>query len=101
MEKHYMNPAVGRHMAQMGGQTDEAERVDNPVEEKSDAPDIHVHTHSKGHSVHVHHKDGRHEEHKFNHGDHEGIGRKVTESMGGQSSGGGMEDSAAAGNEQY
>jgi hypothetical protein len=110
MPRHFMNKAQGAHISAGMGE-EQAEPIDNPMEEKAEpsgghenTPQIHIHTHSGGHSVHVHHKDGKHTEHKFKHGDHEAVGRAVAQHMGGSkesASGDGMEESAMASGQPY
>jgi hypothetical protein len=46
-------------------------------------PHIFVHSHSKGHTVHIHHQDGRHEKHEHAKGDAEGIAAHIHEHYGG------------------
>lgn len=48
------------------------------------APHIHIHSHSKGHTVHVMHHDGTHTKHEHAHGDAEGIAAHVHKHMGGK-----------------
>jgi hypothetical protein len=70
----FMNKQRERHMAggeeQHGGQ-------------EHALPHIFVHSHSKGHTVHIHHADGGHEKHEHSHGDAEGIAAHIHEHLGG------------------
>ena len=55
------------------------------VEEKSGqhrAPHIHIHSHSKGHTVHVMHSDGGHDQHEHAPGDAEGIAEHIHNHIG-------------------
>jgi len=54
--------------------------------EPSAAPTLVMHSHDKGVTVHVHHKNGKHEKHEHSHGDAEGMAAHVHEHFGGTSS---------------
>lgn len=56
----------------------------------SKKPQIHVHSHERGHTVHVMHPDGRHEMHEHEPGDSDGVAERVRDAMSG-SEGEGME----------
>ena len=93
-DRHYMNPQVGRHMS--GSDGDE--------HGGSSHPHIFIHSHSKGHTVHIHHPDGRHEKHEHSAGDAEGLASHIHTHIGGgvgqdhgYSSGEGMEDELGSG----
>jgi len=45
-------------------------------------PHIHVHSHSRGHTVHIMHDDGRHEQHEHAPGDAEGIAQHIHQNIG-------------------
>jgi len=47
------------------------------------APSIHIHSHSKGHTVHVLHSNGHHEKSEHAHGDTEGIKAHIDQHLGG------------------
>lgn len=95
---HFMNPAHGKHME---GKK-EAPIHEAPAHEEQhggEAPSIHIHSHSKGTTVHIMHSDGRHEAHEHGKGDAEGIAAHIHTHIGGElgqdhggSSGGEMED---------
>lgn len=70
----HMNPQRARHMGI-------AESHENGG--KNDKPDVFIHSHANGHTVHVFHKDGAHEKHEFGHGDARSVADKVHESLGG------------------
>jgi hypothetical protein len=79
---------------------DENEQNEAPMEEKQpmghgSMPHMHIHTHAKGHTVHIMHPNGKHEKHEHEHGDAEGIAAHVHEHF----VGGGMpqEDSGTEG----
>jgi len=73
---------MGRHLS--GG---EEEKKPEPKGKKEhgghDRPQIHIHSHAKGHTVHILHQDGRHEKHEHGHGDSEGIAQHIHEQLGG------------------
>lgn len=46
-------------------------------------PNIHIHSHAKGHTVHIMHHDGAHEKHEHEHGDAEGIASHIHQHIGG------------------
>lgn len=75
----YMNPQHGRHM-----RGEEAQDVEKKSGQHK-APHIHIHSHAKGHTVHIMHPDGAHEKHEHGHGDVEGIAAHVHEHIGGAS----------------
>ena len=82
--KSYMNPQYGKHMAD-GGLDDAAEGESSGDHQtgQGDRPNIHIHSHSKGHTVHILHQDGRHEKHEHGHGDAEGIAGHIHAQLGG------------------
>lgn len=99
MSRHFMNPQHGKHM----GEEEDGRSEDKGSEKEKDGgarhPSIHVHSHSKGHTVHIMHPDGGHEKHEHSHGDAEGIAAHVHKHIGGKegqdhgfSSGEDMED---------
>lgn len=45
-------------------------------------PSIHIHSHAKGHTVHIMHPSGEHEKHEHEHGDVEGIMGHIHEHLG-------------------
>jgi hypothetical protein len=99
--RHFMNPQMGRHM--QGQSADEADDVEEESGQHK-TPHIHVHSHSKGHTVHVMHHDGGHSKHQFSHGDSEGIANLIHKHIGGGegqdhgvSDDEGMEDEIGAG----
>ena len=63
--------------------------MDNPKEEAAEGasaghkPSIHIHSHAKGHTVHIFHKDGGHEKHEHPHGDASGIAQHIHDHLGG------------------
>jgi len=70
---HNMNPQRARHMS--GGSSEE-----HGGEAK---PHIFVHSHKNGHTVHLFHNDGSHEEHEHGH-DAASVADRVHESLGGE-----------------
>ena len=70
---HFMNRQRGRHMS--GGE-------EHHGGEHQAKPDIHIKSHSGGHTVHVMHQDGRHEKHEHEDGDTQGIAEHVHELLG-------------------
>ena len=79
--KHFMNPQHGAHM---GGKP--APSAAGDVDEASGQhhmPSIHIHSHAKGHTVHIMHPSGAHEKHEHEHGDAEGIASHIHEHLGG------------------
>lgn len=77
--KHYMNPARGRHMSGEDGKDKGG---------KGKHPHIHIHSHPKGHTVHIMHPDGRHEMHEHAKGDAEGISEHIHQHLGMPGAGG-------------
>lgn len=77
-EKFYMNKQHGAHLS--GGKASLDEHEDGTTEHK---PHIHVHSHAKGHTVHVMHHDGRHEKFEHAHGDADGIAEHIHRHLGG------------------
>lgn len=49
-------------------------------------PQMMIHSHEGGNTVHIHHADGKHEKHKHSHGDAEGMAAHVLKHFGGTSS---------------
>lgn len=79
---HFMNPQRGKHM---DGSSHEPPPVDNEEDgqgQDSEKPQIHIHSHAKGHTVHVMHKDGRHEKSEHAHGDTEGVKQHIDKHLG-------------------
>lgn len=62
--RHYMNPQRAKHMSGEDGKEKKGGKKH---------PSIHIHSHAKGHTVHIMHPDGRHEMHEHGHGDTEGM----------------------------
>jgi len=50
------------------------------------APSIHIHSHSKGMTVHTMHHDGQHSKQEFKKGDHEAVADHVANELGGEPS---------------
>jgi hypothetical protein len=73
---HFMNRQRGRHM---GGDKEAGGALD---ESKSEKPDINIKSHANGHTVHIMHPDGRHEQHPHDAGDVEGIAAHIHEHLG-------------------
>lgn len=80
-----MNPQRAKHMGQEHGGGHEA-----PAEGKHEGggshPHIFIHSHAKGHTVHIHHPSGEHEMHEHPKGDSEGIASHIHEHIGGEPS---------------
>ena len=98
-DRHFMNPSHGAHMTgkQEAGDVEESTGQHH-------APHISIHSHDKGHTVHVMHHDGTHTKHEHAHGDAEGIAAHIHKHLGGAegqdhgySSGEGMEDETGYG----
>jgi len=70
---HFMNRQRGRHMG--GGNSEEH----HGGEAK---PQIHIHSHSSGHTVPIMHPDGQHEKHEHEDGDAEGMAAHIHEHLG-------------------
>jgi hypothetical protein len=79
-ERHFMNPAHGRHIT---GSNEEGEGK-RGKKKPGEHPSIHIHSHSKGHTVHILHPSGAHEEHEFSRGDSEGISNLIHHHLGGE-----------------
>jgi len=81
-----MNPQHGKHMTE-GEHGDEKDAKDAKDVHKQTgqhhAPSIHIHSHAKGHTVHIMHQDGGHEKHEHAHGDADGIAQHVHDHLGG------------------
>lgn len=73
-DRHFMNKQHGQHMA--GGE-DGKEKGG-----KSKHPSIHIHSHAKGHTVHIMHPDGAHEKHEHGKGDADGIAEHIHNHLG-------------------
>jgi hypothetical protein len=71
---HFMNAQRGRHMG--GGEQEHGGH--------GEKPSVFVHSHKNGHTVHVFHSDGSHEEHEHGH-DAESTADRVHEALGGSS----------------
>lgn len=99
---HFMNK---QHQAHMTGKP--PAEASNDVQQESGQhtpPQIHIHSHSAGHTVHVMHHDGTHTKHEHEHGDSEGIAAHIHQHIGGKegqdhggSSGQEMENEASYG----
>lgn len=74
-----MNPQRGKHM-EMGAGGGEDEHDEH--EESNEDPQIHIHSHAKGHTVHIMHKSGKHEQHEHSKGDTEGIAEHIHKNLG-------------------
>jgi|HubBroStandDraft_3_1064219.scaffolds.fasta_scaffold705309_2 hypothetical protein len=83
----HMNPQRGRHMSEGGEQR---------PEDGNKKPDIFVQSHSGGHTVHVFHKDGRHEMREHGH-DAGSVADHVHEALGGNNEAEMHEDNAGSG----
>jgi|SRR5437588_8108318 len=103
---HFMNKQRGRHMGASETQSHEPKPSGDVSQESGahQAPHIHIHSHSEGHTVHVMHHDGRHEKHEHAHGDSDGIAEHIHRHLGGgegqdhgYSSGSAMEDEHGSG----
>lgn len=72
---HFMNKQREAHMSGKapGGHADEAEGGHEGHASAAHLPSIHIHSHAKGHTVHILHKDGRHEKHEHEAGDASGM----------------------------
>lgn len=84
----YMNPTFGKHMS--GGKSGPPEHGDHNQPDKGTEPSgahgmpsIHIHTHAKGHTVHIMHHNGQHTKHEHAHGDAEGIAAHIHQHLGG------------------
>jgi hypothetical protein len=86
MSSHFMNPAVGRHMTEGRKAMSETDSAHGGTEKGGKAgskmPQMHIHTHSKGHTVHVMHANGKHEQHEHAHGDTEGMKAHIDQHFG-------------------
>jgi len=91
-ERHYMNPARGSHMR---GEDEDKGRSGG----KSKHPQIHIHSHAKGHTVHIMHGDGRHEEHEHERGDTKGIKQHIDMHLGAGNTGQDHGENDGAGDE--
>jgi hypothetical protein len=88
-----MNKAHGRHMGASAEELDANLHGKPPAEKhegrsehehsEGEKPHIIVHSHAKGHTVHVMHSDGTHEKHEHESGDTEGIKAHVDTALGG------------------
>lgn len=87
--RFFMNKKVGEHMGASheemhGGEKAPAAAAHSEHhEEGGNHPQIHIHSHAKGHTVHVMHSDGRHEKHDHESGDAEGLKSHIDEHIGG------------------
>lgn len=70
---HFMNRQRGRHMS--GGQ-------EQGGGNQAKKPQITIHSHSAGHTVHIMHPDGQHEQHEHEDGDSHGIAEHIHEHLG-------------------
>lgn len=86
--RHFMNPQYGKHLSE-GEHGDHKPAGD--VEQESGQhkkPHISIHSHAKGHTVHVMHHDGSHTKHEHAHGDVEGMKAHIDKHLsGGKESG--------------
>lgn len=93
-----MNPQMSKHM---GGEPAGEEAGDVQQESgQHHPPQIHMHSHDKGVTVHIMHHDGRHEKHEHEHGDAEGIAAHVHQHHGGESQDHGYSSEGAGENEE-
>jgi len=87
-DRHFMDSQHGAHFgAGSIGHEGTSKAGAGDVEEKSGqhrAPHIHIHSHSQGHTVHIMHHNGQHEQHEHAHGDSEGIAEHIHQHLGGQ-----------------
>jgi hypothetical protein len=91
-ERHFMNKQHGAHMQ---GNKGEPSKDVGEKDGQHHAPSIHIHSHSKGHTVHVMHHSGEHTKHEHGHGDVEGIKAHIDKHLGSNGSdmeGGGIDD---------
>lgn len=79
---HFMNKSHGMHM----GAKPEAQPADDMHQESGqhETPQIHIHSHDEGHTVHIMHSNGQHEKHEHEHGDAEGIASHIHQHIGGK-----------------
>lgn len=82
MAEHYMNPAYGSMMegaksADKQSPGKEATNEEHKRAGENKPPHIFIHSHDAGHTVHIHHGDGRHEQHEHEHGDVEGMAQHI------------------------
>lgn len=98
-----MNPQRAKHMGQehSGHEAPKEPPAEHETHGGAEhhAPSIHIHSHAKGHTVHIMHPSGAHEQHEHASGDAEGIASHIHEHIGGEpgqdhggSSGNDMED---------
>jgi hypothetical protein len=84
---HFMNPARQKHMESRSSEKparSEAHKGSGAEHASaSHHPSIHIHSHDKGHTVHIMHPSGEHEKHEHEAGDAEGIKAHVDEHIGG------------------
>jgi hypothetical protein len=78
---HFMNKQREAHMTgkpqgEASGDVSEASGQHHP-------PQIHIHSHAKGHTVHIMHHSGQHEKHEHAHGDSDGIAQHIHTHLGG------------------
>jgi hypothetical protein len=95
---HFMNKQHGAHMT--GKPVGEESGDVHEESGQHHAPQIHIHSHAKGHTVHIMHHDGRHEKHEHEHGDSEGMAEHLHTHLGqdhGFSSGEAEEDELGSG----
>lgn len=87
-DRHYMNPQHGAHFGagSIGHEGRDKQSAGDVKDESGQhkAPSIHIHSHSKGHTVHIMHHNGQHEQHEHSHGDAEGIAGHIHQHLGGQ-----------------
>lgn len=85
--KSYMNPQHGKLMHEAGLDKEAAAEHESPEQEageQGEKPQIFVHSHEKGHSVHVHHSSGEHSVEEYEPGDAEGVAHCVAKNLGGK-----------------
>jgi hypothetical protein len=80
MPRHFMNK---QHEAHMQGKSEDKDGA-SKESGSNEAPSIHVHSHAKGHTVHILHPDGQHEQHEHEPGDADGIAQHIHEHIGGE-----------------
>lgn len=77
-----MNPQRAKHMGQEHGGSEHKPEHGTPEGHGGSHPHIFIHSHAKGHTVHIHHPSGEHEMHEHAKGDAEGIASHIHEHMG-------------------
>ena len=90
----HMNKQRGAHMdgKQFGEEASDVKQESG----QHHPPHIHIHSHAKGHTVHIMHDDGAHEKHEHAHGDSDGIAEHIHQHLGGAE---GQDHGYSSGNE--